>query len=354
MRSARLFIVLSIVFIAASFFLFNQSRIAQAVTNHIVISEIQIAGNNATDEFVELYNPTNNVVNLAGWKLTKKTSTGSTETNLVSSASMSGTIAPHGYFLITHPTDYTGSTTADKTYSTSNSIAADNTVLLYNNAPTPAVVDKVGIGSVVDFETAATATPTAHKSIERKALNTSTSATMAIGGTDEFLGNGEDTDNNAADFIIRDVPQPQNSSSAIEPPADTPTPTLTPTPTVTDTPTPTITPTPTVTDTPTPTMTETPTPTNTPTSTPTATPTDTPTATPTQTSTPTPTTTIVPTNTPTMTPAPTITGKPTPTPIVRQFPFPNAIVTCTWTFNSYTFFGMKINFPIFSCTTSAK
>jgi hypothetical protein len=36
------------------------------------------------------------------------------------------------------------------------------------------------------------------------------------GGADEFNGNGYDTDNNANDFILRDTPQPQNSSSIPE------------------------------------------------------------------------------------------------------------------------------------------
>ncbi len=37
--------------------------IAQEVPAHVVISEVQIA----TNEFVELYNPTNSAINMTGW-----------------------------------------------------------------------------------------------------------------------------------------------------------------------------------------------------------------------------------------------------------------------------------------------
>jgi hypothetical protein len=53
-------------------------------------------------------------------------------------------------------------------------------------------------------------------SLERKALSTSTSATMAVGGTDANRGNGYDSDNNSTDFVTRAARQPQNSSSPTE------------------------------------------------------------------------------------------------------------------------------------------
>ncbi|MFH1048473.1 MAG: lamin tail domain-containing protein, partial [Patescibacteria group bacterium] len=36
---------------------------------HLVISEIQIAGVTADDEFIELYNPTDMAVDLLGWSI---------------------------------------------------------------------------------------------------------------------------------------------------------------------------------------------------------------------------------------------------------------------------------------------
>jgi outer membrane biosynthesis protein TonB len=233
---------------------------------NVVISEIQLAGTTSKDEFIELYNPDSEAVDLEGFRLTRKTSTG-TESNLVSS--MTGSIATHGYLLITNP-DYDGTVAADLNYSaTTNSVSDDNTVILYSDAGVT-VVDKVGLGSATDVETAAfPENPTADASIERKALETSTVTSMSPGGADEFAGNGYDSDNNSTDFILRDAADPQNSGSGSEPSQTTPTPTatqaITPTPSVSPTPTESLTPTPSETETPTPTESPTPTPTESPT-----------------------------------------------------------------------------------------
>ena len=195
------------------------SSVQSAVATHLVISEVQIAGATADDEFVELYNPTDSSVDLSGYRLTRKTSAG-TQATLVSS--MSGSIASHGFFLVTNP-GYTGSVLSDLQYSaTTSAIAANNTIVLYSDAGVT-VTDKVGMGTATDNEATTTAVPAANQSIERKALSTSTTASMQSGGADEFAGNGEDTNNNGNDFILKDVSQPQNSLSALEPvPAPTP------------------------------------------------------------------------------------------------------------------------------------
>lgn len=102
-----------------------------SATDHVVISEIQVGGSVANDEFVELYNPTGSDISLSGWRLTKESSSSTTETPLVSS--ISGTIATHGYFLIANPS-YTGSVSADLLYSaTTSGIAHNNTVIIYSD-----------------------------------------------------------------------------------------------------------------------------------------------------------------------------------------------------------------------------
>lgn len=251
---------------AILFFLYlsKDSQKAEADTaSHVVISEIQIGKTSAsTDEFVELYNPTNADVSLSSWKLGRKTASGANATDLASG--LAGTISSHGYFLIASD-NYTGTVSADITYvSSSSSVANNNTILLYDNAN--ALVDLVGMGSAVSSESATMGNPATNKSIERKANGSSTVSSMASGGSDEFLGQGEDTDNNANDFLTRTTSDPQNSSFAIEPvptPTPTATPTLTPTPTPTLTSTPTSQPSPTASAgvaTPTPSPTPTPTP----------------------------------------------------------------------------------------------
>lgn len=291
----RVFVVLLLIVLTAIFL--SRSNTARGATGHVVISEIQVAGVTASDEFVELYNPTESPITMSNWKL-KKTSSGGTEAALVSN--LNGTIQAHGFFLIAKSPGYTGLTLPDVTYL--SSIGDDNTILLYTESdPTP--IDKVGMdspdtaGAASDPEGLPMTQPPAGLSIERKANSLSTIQSMGIGGTDEFAGNGEDSDNNFADFITRSSPQPQNSHSEIEPVFATPTETASPTETPTFTPTETATPTASPTEVPTPTPTESPIATETPS--------PTPSETPNPTSTPTESPTLTPTIEPTSTPTPT-------------------------------------------------
>jgi hypothetical protein len=273
-------LALLLVFISTGLALFQLTSLSQAhsASPNIVISEIQIAGATANDEFVELYNPTNFAVEMNGWRLARRTSSATgTLTNLVSN--LSGTISAHGYFLIANP-EYTGATTPDTWYSaTTNGIAANNTVILYSDAG-QTVVDKVGMGTAEDNESFATVVPNSSSSIERKASSTSTSESLMVGGLEELAGNGYDSDNNQVDFTTRTNPDPQNSLDVEPVLSPTPLPTSTPLPTTTPTVAPTNTPTPTVvapTTTPTLFPTNSPTPLPTPVSTISPTPSPTPT-----------------------------------------------------------------------------
>lgn len=249
------------IFSLISVFLFSSSIFAISA-DYPVISEVQIGGDSVTKEFVELYNPTADAIDLTGWRLTKKTATGN-ETNLVTDFPAS-VISGFGYFLISH-SDF-NEIFSDIIYTTANSLAANNTVLLYDN--NGLLIDKLGFGIAGDKEMTAFATnPPANQSLERKAEEGSTLESMTL-GADIFSGNGFDSNNNYDDFILRTLSEPQNSASSTEIPLDhrptsIPTPTPTPTPTLTPVPTetPTSTPLPTVT----PTIITTPIPTPTPT-----------------------------------------------------------------------------------------
>lgn len=198
----------------AAIFSAPATQAQNTIATHVVISEIQLGGTLADDEFVELYNPTASAVSLDGWKLRRKTA-GGTESSLVSDFGAGASIGAHGFFLIAPPdVDYDGPA-ADITYSnTTNRLAANNTVLLYD--PFDAVVDKVGLGTAGDSETAAVSNPADNGSVERKASAFSTAATLAAGGAEENAGNGQDTDNNAADFVQQTLSNPQNSGSPPE------------------------------------------------------------------------------------------------------------------------------------------
>ena len=167
---------------------------AHAESAHLLISQIKIAGETSTDEFVEIFNPTEAAVSIADWKLVKKTSSGS-QSNLVSGFAAGTVLGPHKYFLITHKTGYLGGVTADTTYSgLSYSVAANNTVSLLDN--NGAIIDKIGFGEAGDFEGAPTLNPEAGQSLKRK-------------GWENSLP--EDTNNNQADFTVG-ASSPRNSS----------------------------------------------------------------------------------------------------------------------------------------------
>ncbi len=173
--------------------------------DYVVISEIQAgtSENGAKDEFVELYNPTDRTINLNGWELRKRSSSGS-ETNLVDSRKFLGSIAPKSFFLIAHR-DYQGPIKPDLLYSTDSDLAySNNSVVLYNK-------DHKN-GSIVDIVSYSTIPK--GKSIERKALQNGTC--VSAQGNGELLGNGCDKTGTISDFEVRDTPNPQNSESQKE------------------------------------------------------------------------------------------------------------------------------------------
>lgn len=375
---SNLFLLTSFIyaFLVIAFITSASQEQVKAATTHVVISQIQLSGTgNAQDEFVELYNPTDTPIEMTGWRLTRKSSSGGSIQNLV--ANLSGTIAPRSYYLISHPSASTASI-ADKVYSSSSSaMTTNNTISLFSDAGVT-IVDKIGLGTAVDVESSAFATnPTNDQSIVRKATADSTEASLHTGGAEANFGNGFDTDTNETDFVLFTTSLPRNASSPQAQPQSTSTPvvTVTPSPTVFVTATPTVLPsptsplpttTPTATPLPTllPTTVPSPTPTIAPTAIPTAIPTPTKTPTPLPTATPTtapsPTETVaptaVPTSIPTPTPAPTAmpTITPTPTPagqvIVDERLSPTRRLVCIQTLRQIRIFGYSFSFPSIKCS----
>ncbi len=353
--------------------LLPSAKVSAGIANHIVISEIQVAGDVASDEFVELYNPTNQPIDLTGWRLYRKNSAG-TIANII--ASMSGSIPAYGYYLVAHDS-YNGTTPRDAGYSNSSTtITEDNGIFLLDNATN--LIDMVGMGASTDAELFGTLIPITGESVERKALPNSTIITMDTNGIHALLGNGEDTNNNGSDFTDRTVPQPQNTQSTIEnpniaQPTSTPTPATTPTlapsptgvlPTATPSPTiivPTVSPSPTVA----------PSPTLIPSASPSPTATIAPSATPSPTTAPSPTgvtptvapspTTVQPSPTgvvPTVSPSPILSPTAAPSPTVAPSPTPepgevimmdNALMTCKKSYRTIKIISLTFRMPVFSC-----
>jgi hypothetical protein len=222
------------------------------VIGSLVISQVQVSGlAGANDEYIELFNFSNEVVNLATWSVQYKPASGSLP--LAAKKNLPDyDLKPGQYFLLAH-SGFAGEVVPDVVHS-SFSLSGSGTgatVFLVNStslltAPDSAsVVDRLGYGTAETNYPFGQAAP----------LPESGYSLMRV----KF------EQNNFTDYEIR-LSSPRNTTSVMveevtEPtPTPQPTPTLEPEPTVTPTPTPTVTTTPAPTSTPTPTPIVTPTP----------------------------------------------------------------------------------------------
>ncbi len=122
-------------------FLFK-AKLSQA---EIIINKVMIGQKDgAKNEFVELYNASNTSISLQGYSLKKKTASGN-ESLLISNKNFSGLITPKSYFLISSP-EFGEKIKADLNYSNSNSLAKNNTILLYDN--NNILIDKIDCGEI--------------------------------------------------------------------------------------------------------------------------------------------------------------------------------------------------------------
>ncbi len=174
---------------------------AQDSTN-VLISEILTGtSTSAGQEFVELYNPTGAPVDVNGWRIEYKSST---STNTASSwnkkADLVGVIAPSSYYLVA-PRNYFPEFDCDWS---STMASTGGHVRIVDQ--TGGVADLVGYGNANSAEGLPASAPATGQSIER-----------LPGRSEALAGNGQDTNDNSKDFIIRSEPEPQNSKSEVEP-----------------------------------------------------------------------------------------------------------------------------------------
>jgi predicted extracellular nuclease len=196
------------------------------ISNSIVISQFQVAGGTATDEFVELHNISSGSVDLNGLRLVYRSASGTNDVLMIEWTT-STVIQAGGYYLIA-TSAYDGTVPSNINYNTGTvSMAAAGGGLAIRSG-TGTIIDSVGYGTATNIfvEGTATTAPAANASKERS------------------NGGCADTDNNAADFSTVNPSAPRNSSSAVNVCSGGGTPTPTPTVTPTITPTPTVTPTP--------------------------------------------------------------------------------------------------------------
>lgn len=244
--------------------------LAPTPVSHIVISEVMTGGASASDEFVELYNPSGTEQALDGLELVYVTASGATLTRKAAWDAGTPPLLPGAHLLVGNEAG-AYAVLADTTYA--NGLAATGGSVALRVAGASDAIDAVGWGTAVSawLEGTPAVAPSSGASLER-----------LPGGP---LGSGQDTDDNAADFVILATPDPQNRLSAPVPDTTSPS----PSPTATVTPAPTAEPTAQATNSPT----QTPMP---------------------PTPSPTPTSTPVPTSSPSPSVAPSPTTSPTPTP----------------------------------------
>ncbi|MDP3956669.1 MAG: lamin tail domain-containing protein [bacterium] len=183
--------------------------VAAPVTSNpprVLISEL-MAGtqSSSTNEFIEIYNPTNEVVSLSGFYIKRKATPSSVAGNLISKSSgvFNGkSITPHGFFLIASKA-YSGNIVADVLYSQNSTFLADNgdVITLYDENDN--VIDEIAYVALARG-----------KSWERKAYVNG--ICVLPQSANELAGNGCDT-GGSSDFVLREIPTPQNNGSLPEP-----------------------------------------------------------------------------------------------------------------------------------------
>lgn len=190
-----------------------------------VISEIYGGGGNSgsywKNDFIELYNPTPLDISLDGWSVQYAAAT-SDNWNV---AELSGEIKAGGYYLIKAGGSSGGeadisdwdATASFNMSAASGKVALSKSVAKMLGLSDSGVVDFVGYGSANEFEGLSSADGLSNtKSLERIASFDADSDSMELGGEHEFIGNGWDTNRNDEDFVLRNMPQPQSSQSALE------------------------------------------------------------------------------------------------------------------------------------------
>jgi len=173
--------------------------------SHLVISQIRVAG--SADDVIEIYNPTAAAIPLSGHSVQYLAANGNFgfRANLNGSAS----VPAHGWYLVA-ANSYGGSPARDDSIGSSNMSNGAGHALLVSKTTNvsgcsdPAIVDRAGYGLTATCPEGgsghATTTPGASQSVTRKP-----------GGVQ---GNGQDTDDNAADFSAPAAPVFHNAASA--------------------------------------------------------------------------------------------------------------------------------------------
>lgn len=214
--------------------------LAVGLPDHLVVSEVVTGGVSASDEFIEIYNPTAAALPLEGLELVYVTATGATVSRRAAWELGAPLLGPGRHLLVANELGaYAG--IADALYASGMAATGGSVAIRIQGASS--AVDAIGWGTAAStwLEGQPAPAPAAGSSLER-----------LPGGA---LGSTVDGDDNLSDIAVRPVPEPQNMGSAPVPePGSTspPSPTSPPIPTPAPSSDPTASPTPAPTALPTP------------------------------------------------------------------------------------------------------
>lgn len=168
----------------------------------IVISELRLRGVFAADEFIELFNPTSQPIDISGWTIAGSDGGGNTLVRATVPADV--TVTPGCFFLVTNRDNYTGNVPGDLTFTAS---FVDSGGAAIVNA-SGVITDQVGFSLGSAYKEPPVLAPIAggNNSYERRP-----------GGE----AGHADTNNNAADFRLRSAsaipPEPANPQNSQSP-----------------------------------------------------------------------------------------------------------------------------------------
>ncbi len=182
--------------------------------DHLVISEVVTGGASASDELIELYNPTDGPLPLEGLEVIYVSASGATVSRRAAWELGASPVPPGGHVLVANAAGLFAPI-ADATYASGMAATGGSVAIRILGAST--AIDALGWGATASTwqEGTPPAAPAAGASLER------------LPGA--AAGSWQDTGLNSADFVERPVPDPQNLSSAPVPPGEPPAPTPVPT-----------------------------------------------------------------------------------------------------------------------------
>ncbi|HEY8224038.1 MAG TPA: lamin tail domain-containing protein, partial [Pyrinomonadaceae bacterium] len=166
----------------------------------LLISEFRTRGPvGASDEFVEIYNPTTSTLTIGGLKIRASNGSGTISDRVTITAG--ATLGAGCHYLLANGSSsgFSGSVTPNQTFGTG--ITDDGGIAITGSNGTR-IIDAVGMSNSSAYKEGTTLAPltvSTDQSYERKP-----------GGK---FGNGVDTNNNASDFALTNPSNPQNSSS---------------------------------------------------------------------------------------------------------------------------------------------